>query len=339
VAVSPANLLVSGDANVIMPYHKAIDIARERRLEERRIGTTGRGIGPCYEDRVARRGIRMQDLLSETALRARLDGVLEERNAVLEWMGEQPFELARVVDDALAWGEFFRPWIAHCRDLIHNAMEQGETIMFEGAQGTMLDISHGTYPYVTSSHTVAGGVCVGAGIAPRSVGNVIGIAKAYCTRVGSGPFPTELHDEVGQSMRVRGHEFGSTTGRPRRTGWFDAVALRAAHRLNGFAMLAITKLDVLSGLDEVRVCVGYRVDGRVVDHWGMDADSLERVEPVYETLPGWSQNIERATSLDELPAEARALLDCIARTTGIPVGLVSVGPERNQSILVMDPWG
>lgn len=339
VAVSPANLLVSGDANVIMPYHKAIDIARERRLEERRIGTTGRGIGPCYEDRVARRGIRMQDLLSETALRARLDGVLEERNAVLEWMGEQPFELARVVDDALAWGEFFRPWIAHCRDLIHNAMEQGETIMFEGAQGTMLDISHGTYPYVTSSHTVAGGVCVGAGIAPRSVGNVIGIAKAYCTRVGSGPFPTELNDEIGQTMRVRGHEFGSTTGRPRRTGWFDAVALRAAHRLNGFAMLAITKLDVLSGLDEVRVCVGYRVDGKVVEHWGMDADSLERVEPVYETLPGWTENIEQARTLDELPAEARALLDCIARTTGIPVGLVSVGPERNQSILVMDPWG
>lgn len=338
VTVTPANLMVSGDANVILPYHKAIDIAREARLLENKIGTTGRGIGPCYEDRIGRRGIRMRDLLDADTLRQRLKPVLEERNAALSWMGAPTVSLDEVMAMAAGWAEFFGPWLTNCRDTIHDAIESGTTIVYEGAQGSLLDISHGTYPYVTSSHTVAGGVCVGAGIAPRQVGQVIGIAKAYCTRVGAGPFPTELLDETGALICKRGHEFGSTTGRPRRAGWFDAVALRAAHRVNGFGMLAITKLDVLSGLPEVRICVAYEVDGQRLETSGMDADTLERAVPVYETLPGWTENIESATRLDELPTNARRLVDRIAETTGIPVGLVSVGPERNQSIVVLDPF-
>ncbi len=338
VTVTPANLMVSGDAHVIMPYHKAIDIAREARLLENRIGTTGRGIGPCYEDRVGRRGIRMRDLLDLDTLRQRLQPVIDERNAALSWMGAPTVALDEVMSMAAGWADFFGPWLTNCRDTIHEAIAAGTTIVYEGAQGSLLDISHGTYPFVTSSHTVAGGVCVGAGIAPRQVGQVIGIAKAYCTRVGAGPFPTELLDETGSIICKRGHEFGSTTGRPRRAGWFDAVALRAAHRVSGFGMLAITKLDVLSGLPEVRICVAYEVDGHRIETSGMDADTLERAVPVYETLPGWTENIESATSLDQLPANARRLVERISETTGVPVGLVSVGPERNQSILVLDPF-
>jgi adenylosuccinate synthase len=337
IDVSPERLVVSRDAHVIMPFHREIDKAREARLEGRRIGTTGRGIGPAYEDRTARRGVRMRDLLDADRLRARLETVLDERNAVLAWMGQPTFEIEALVETYTALGRRLAPYLGDCREILAQARAQGRQIVYEGAQGALLDIAHGTYPFVTSSPTVSGGVCTGAGVPPQDVGTIIGIAKAYCTRVGGGPFPSELADATGEWIRKQGHEFGATTGRPRRCGWFDAVALRSAHRVNGFHQLAITKLDVLTGLPEVRICVAYEVDGVRHDIYDMDADGLGAVTPVFETLPGWTETIEGSQSLDELPAAALALLDRISALTGIPVTVVSVGPERNQTIVLASP--
>ena len=338
INVAPGRLLVSLDAHVIMPFHREIDKAREARLEERRIGTTGRGIGPAYEDRTARRGVRTRDLLDEKRLRARLETVLDERNAVLAWMGAPTFAMDALVETYMTLGKRLAPYLTPCRDVIARAQAAGKQIVYEGAQGALLDVAHGTYPFVTSSHTISGGVCTGAGIAPQDVGTVIGIAKAYCTRVGSGPFPTELFDSTGDFIRKAGHEFGSTTGRPRRCGWFDAVALRSAHRFNGFHRLAITKLDVLTGLDEVRICVAYEVNGKRYDVYDMDADSLAGVTPVFETLPGWSEDLSACKTIESLPANARALVDRIAAVTGIETAIVSVGPERNETIVLKAPF-
>ncbi|TVR02656.1 MAG: adenylosuccinate synthase [Deltaproteobacteria bacterium] len=332
-------LRISRDAHVILPWHRALDLAREAARGESRIGTTGRGIGPTYEDRVARRGVRLRDLLDEERLRERLEQVLPERNALLAHLGAETFDLEDMVRHGLAFGERLAPWLDDCGAILENARRRGQRILLEGAQGTLLDIGHGTYPFVTSSHTISGGACVGAGLPPSAIGGVVGIAKAYCTRVGSGPFPTELEDADGDTLRANGHEFGATTGRPRRCGWFDVPAMRFAHRVNGFTGLAITKLDVLTGFSRVRICTAYVVDGERVDVADPDGTVLERAVPVYEDLPGWSEDITGAQTLDDLPPHARGLLDRIAELTGIPVDLVSVGPNRAQTIVLTRPFG
>jgi len=336
--VTPDRLRICPDAHVIMPYHCALDHAREARLEGGRIGTTGRGIGPCYEDRAARRGVRIRDLLDADRLRAVLERVLPERNALLTWHGAEAFELDPLVERFATLGQRIAPFIADVRGELAAAIERGDDVLFEGAQGSLLDVGHGTYPFVTSSYTTSGGVAIGAGVPPSTLTHVVAIAKAYCTRVGAGPFPTELDDAVGQQLRDAGHEYGSTTGRPRRCGWFDAVALRAAHRLNGFTSLAITKLDVLSGLDEVRICVAWEVDGKTIEVSDMDVVEVAKAVPVYVTLPGWTEDITGVRHLDQLPAAARRVLTTIEEQTGVPVGLVSVGPERDQTIEILSPF-
>ena len=336
--MTPDRLRICGDAHVVMPYHRALDHAREARLDAGKIGTTGRGIGPCYEDRAARRGVRVRDLLDADRLRAVLERVLDERNALLQWHGVDTFELGDLVTRFAALGRRIAPFVTDVRAELAHAIDRGVDVLFEGAQGSLLDVGHGTYPFVTSSHTTSGGVAIGAGVPPSTLTHVVGIAKAYCTRVGAGPFPTELEDATGQHLRDAGHEYGSTTGRPRRCGWFDAVALRSAHRVNGFTSLAITKLDVLSGLDEVRVCVAWEIDGHTVRVSDMDVVDVARATPVYETLPGWSQDITGARHIDELPRAARTLLNCIEERTGVPIGLVSVGPERDQTIEIVSPF-
>ncbi len=338
VDVGPERLRICGDAHVIMPYHCALDLARERRLDSRAIGTTGRGIGPTYEDRAARRGVRIRDLLDADRLRSRLEHALPERNALLTWHGADTFDLEELMQRYLALGERIAPWVTDGRDTVAQARATGKRILYEGAQGALLDVGHGTYPFVTSSYTTSGGVCVGAAVPPDAVGRVVGVAKAYVTRVGGGPFPTELDGEQGERIRAAGHEFGATTGRPRRCGWFDAVAMRAAHRLCGFHSLAITKLDVLTGMGDIGVCTAYELDGRRVDVADLDAEALGRSTPVFETLPGWDAPISDARSLDELPPQARALLDRIGELVGVPIGLVSVGPQRDQTIELSDPF-
>lgn len=338
VDVAPERLLISPDAHVIMPWHRALDHAREERLSAGRIGTTGRGIGPCYEDRAARHGVRIRDLLQPARLAGVLDRVMPERNALLAYYRKPGFER----DEVLAWAEQaaprLRPHVVDCRARIAEVLAGTRPVLFEGAQGALLDVGHGTYPYVTSSHTISGGAAVGAGVPPTAVSNVLGIAKAYLTRVGAGPFPTELHDATGEQIRAVGREFGSTTGRPRRCGWFDAPGLRAAHRLNGFAALAITKLDVLSDLDELKICVAYERDGSRIEVADLDCDALESAQPVYETLPGWKTPIDHARSWEDLPPEARRFLERIEGLTQVPLGMISVGPERSQTIVRRDPF-
>ncbi len=331
-------LLISRDAHVIMPYHCAVDIAREERRAGSKIGTTGRGIGPAYEDRAARRGVRISDLLDRDALRERLEQVVPERNVALEWFGVAPFDIDTLTDEYLAIGDKLRRWVGDCRQTLADARRSGAAILYEGAQGTLLDIGHGTYPFVTSSHTTAGGACTGAGVPPMSIDAVLGIAKAYATRVGSGPFPTELFDADGEALRAAGHEFGATTGRPRRCGWFDAPVMRYAVMVNGFTSLAITKLDVLTGMDELKICVAHDVDGQRLDVCRPDAAAMERAVPVYESMPGWTEDITGCQSVDELPANARAFVDRLSELSGCPVGIISVGPGRRQTIVLNSPF-
>ncbi len=332
-------LLVSEAAHVILPCHRALDQAREVRAGDRKIGTTGRGIGPCYEDKAARRGIRVGDLLHPDSLAPQVAALLDEKNALLRHMGAEPFDPAEVTDGLLAAGERLGPYVADVTGRVHDWLASGRNVLFEGAQGTLLDLDHGTYPFVTSSNTVAGAACPGAGVAPSDLDAVIGITKAYATRVGEGPFPTELGDDTGRRLAERGAEFGSTTGRPRRCGWLDLVALRTACRVNGCTGLAITKLDVLQGLREIRVATAYRLDGAVVDRVPSRADDLARCVPVYESLPGWDEDISAARDLDDLPAAARGFLDRVAGATECPVVLASVGPGREQTIEVAAPFG
>ena len=339
VGMTPERLMLCQDAHVILPIHKALDLAREERRGESKIGTTGRGIGPCYEDRAARRGVRLRDLVDEDALRARLEQVLPERNAVLAWLGADEMPLEPMVEKYLRLGEQIQPFLTDSRATLAAARARGDHLLFEGAQGVLLDVGHGTYPFVTSSHTISGGACTGAGVPPSSLDRVVGITKAYATRVGGGPFPTELHDDMGQYLRDRGHEYGSTTGRPRRCGWLDLPALRYAHLLNGFDALAITKLDVLTGLDEVKVCVAWEIDGVRYDVGVADCAQQLRATPIYETLPGWELPIEDVQRLDELPRAARALLDFVEEGSGVPVDLVSVGPRRDQTVVLREPFG
>lgn len=337
--VDPAQLRVCRDAHVIMPYHKALDLAREaRRNPEQRIGTTGRGIGPTYADRAARVGVRMRDLVDEERLRARLEAVLPEKNALLAWLGAETFEVEPLVEAYAALGERVAPYLDDSRTRIADALEAGRHVLFEGAQGTLLDVGHGTYPFVTSSYTTTGGVCVGAGVAPSAIDASFGIAKAYITRVGGGPFPTELDDETGAFLRKAGNEFGATTGRPRRCGWFDAVAMRAAQRVNGFTGLLITKLDVLTGLDTLRICVAYDTPHGRVDVADLDAATLAEVTPVYEDMPGWSEDLTDVRAFDDLPANARAFVHRLCEVSGVALGGVSIGPGRRQTIVMQSPF-
>lgn len=329
------DLVIAEDASVILPYHQELDQARESAKDQQTIGTTGRGIGPCYEDRVGRRSVFVRDLLDGSRLRPKLEQNLAEKNRLLDGLGAETFEADDLADELLEYGERLEPYVQEVDPILEECVNGTEDVLFEGAQGTMLDIGKGTYPYVTSSHTTAGGVCVGAGIAPHDIDGVVGITKAYCTRVGQGPFPTELDDEVARHLRQVGEEFGSTTGRPRRCGWVDAAALKYASRINGFTGLAVTKLDVLSGLEKVRIGVGYEDDaGHSYDEPVSDAKKYDKFEPVYEELPGWDEEITGARVLDDLPDEARHFLNRLETLLDVPIVLVSVGPKRSQTIIV-----
>jgi len=333
------SLLLSEALHIIMPYHKRIDIARERRSGAKKIGTTGRGIGPAYEDKIGRRGIRLMDLLDEKTFSRKVKEVLEEKNLILtQLLGDQPFTFEEIYDEYMGYAETLRKYAADTSLLLHQDIKAGKSILFEGAQGTLLDVDHGTYPYVTSSSTTSGGACTGSGVSPREIHEVIGISKAYATRVGSGPFPTELEDETGEMLRQAGREFGSTTGRPRRCGWFDALVARYAVRVNGLSGIAITKLDVLSGLETIKVCTGYSYRGSVLDEIPASLEVMEQCTPIYEELPGWSEDITKAKSMAELPDNARSYVARVEELSGAPVVLVSVGPRRDETIVLRNPF-
>ncbi|ROR32035.1 adenylosuccinate synthase [Inmirania thermothiophila] len=331
---------VSGACPLILPYHQALDLARERARGRDAIGTTGRGIGPAYEDKAARRGLRVADLLEPARFAERLREVMDYHNFVLtRYLNAEAVDYDTVLEGALAAAEVIGPLVTDVAGTLHGLREAGADLLFEGAQGALLDIDHGTYPYVTSSNCVAGAAGVGSGVGVGDLDYVLGITKAYTTRVGGGPFPTELQDETGRRLAERGHEFGSTTGRPRRCGWLDLVALRRSVRLSGVDGLCITKLDVLDGLERVRVCVGYRDGGRLLDAPPAGAEALARCEPVYEELPGWHESTAGLTDEAALPGNARRYLEFVERFVGVPVDMISTGPERGEIITRRDPFG
>ena len=333
-------LKISAACPLILPYHVALDQAREVRRGENKIGTTGRGIGPCYEDKAARRALRLGDLRDPARFGATLEEVLDYHNHVLAHYYEvEQLDFSAVLDEALSHGERLLPMMADVTSLLHEYRNTQARLLFEGAQGSLLDIDHGTYPFVTSSNTTAGGTATGSGFGPLYLDYVLGITKAYTTRVGSGPFPTELFDETGLRLAERGHEFGATTGRPRRCGWFDAVALRTAVNINSVSGLCLTKLDVLDGLDEISVCVGYvDANGETAAN-PIDAVDYENLNPVYETLPGWSESTLGLKSLEALPDNARAYIARIEELVGAPIDIISTGPDREETILLRHPFG
>jgi adenylosuccinate synthase len=331
--IDPLRIRVSRAAHVIMPYHIALDGAAEARLSGSEIGTTRRGIGPAYADRAWRAGVRMGDLLDAAVLRARLARVLPERNAVLHGSYGQPgFDLEDLLAEASAWGERLAPHIVDTTNLVQDALAAGRHVIFEGAQGTLLDLDHGTYPFVTSSNPVAGGACTGGGVGPLQIEQVIGIIKAYSTRVGAGPFPTELDDDTGRYLLEKGREFGTTTGRQRRCGWLDAVPLRYSVAVNSVSALMVNKLDILSGLPKLRIATSYRVDGRE-ERWPLTLEQLQRAEPVFEVFPGWEEDISEVKRMEDLPPTAVAYIEAVEQLAGAPVAIVSVGPERTQTIV------
>ncbi len=334
-----SQLMVDGAVNLIMPYHKVIDIARERKSGAKKIGTTGRGIGPTYEDKVGRRGIRFADLLKPETFKRKLQEVLPEKNFYIEqYLGEKPLVAEDIIQEYLVYAERLRCYLGRTSTKLDKAMKSGENILFEGAQGSLLDIDHGTYPYVTSSSTIAAGACTGTGIGPHVIDDVIGISKAYVTRVGEGPFPTELHDEMGETLRAAGNEFGATTGRPRRTGWLDIVALREAVRTNGLTGIALTKMDVLNELETIKVCTSYRYGEEIIEEFPQDYDVLKDCTPVYEEIPGWQSDINAMTSYDQLPTQVKDYVEKIEKWTGCPVVLVSVGPRRSETLTRTNPF-
>lgn len=332
-------LRVSGNCPLIMPYHIALDQAREAALGSKKIGTTGRGIGPAYEDKVARRTVRVADLYHPERFAEQVRAVMKLHNFVLEkFLGAEPLDPEAVIKQTLSYAERLRPMVTDVSERLHEEMDAGKQFLFEGAQGSMLDIDHGTYPYVTSSNTVAGSACAGAGVGPEKLNYVLGITKAYCTRVGEGPFPTELLDETGEALRQKGNEFGAVTGRPRRCGWFDGAALRRAVQINGITGLAVMKLDVLDGLDTIKLGVGYRYEGEVLKVMPSGADAVAKCEPIYEEFPGWKESTFGLTDWDQLPESARQYLTRLSEVAGAPIALVSTGPDRAQTILHTDPF-
>ncbi|WP_448601664.1 adenylosuccinate synthase [Thermoleptolyngbya sp.] len=338
LGISSENLLISETAHVTMPYHRMIDAAAEEQRGRHKIGTTRRGIGPTYADKSERTGIRVVDLMDAEGLRDQLTWTIEYKNVILEKLYNlPPLDPDAVIDEYLGYAERLRPHVVDSSLRISQAVRQRRNILFEGAQGTLLDLDHGTYPYVTSSNPVSGGACVGAGVGPTIIDRVIGVAKAYTTRVGEGPFPTELLGDVGEALCDRGAEFGTTTGRKRRCGWFDAVIGRYAVRINGLDCLAITKLDVLDDLDEIKVCTAYEIDGQQVRDFPSNARVFARCQPIYKTLPGWKQDTSNCRSLDDLPRQALDYLKFLAELMEVPIAIVSLGASRDQTIIVEDP--
>ncbi|WP_254031031.1 adenylosuccinate synthase [Planktothrix agardhii] len=336
--ISTKNLMISQTAHVTMPYHRLLDQASEQQRGSQKIGTTGRGIGPTYADKSERTGIRIIDLMETESLPDQLRWTISNKNVILEKLYNlPPLDPEAVIAEYLQYAERLRPHVVDASLKIYAAVQDRRNILFEGAQGTLLDLDHGTYPYVTSSNPVAGGACVGTGVGPTMIDRVIGVAKAYTTRVGEGPFPTEMVDGIGQILCDRGAEFGTTTGRQRRCGWFDAVIGRYAVRINGLDCLAITKLDVLDGLDEIKVCIAYDIDGERCEHFPSSARTFARCEPIYETLPGWKESTADCRKLEDLPQTALDYLKFLAELMKVPIAIVSLGASRDQTIIVEDP--
>ncbi len=329
------NLFVSNRAQVILPYHRMIELASENAPGRVKIGTTSRGIGPAYEDKMGRRGLRVCDLLDLPLMRTHIENACAEKNTIVHALfNSEPLDAEEIYREYVKASEQIRPLVADTALLLNQALANGQAVMFEGAQGTMLDIDHGTYPFVTSSSATSGGAVTGTGVPPTAIDMVVGVTKAYCTRVGEGPFPTELHDAMGEKLRARGHEFGAVTGRPRRCGWLDLPLLRYAGMINGISWLVVTKLDVLDELKQIPVCTSYKINGRTTAEIPAQASDYEKIEPIYTTLPGWETSTEGISSMDKLPPLARAYLEFVERESGARIGMVSTGPDREQTIIM-----
>jgi adenylosuccinate synthase len=345
ISVTADRLKVSSRAHLIMPYHRALDHTSEERLGNEKIGTTLRGIGPAYEDKAGRRGIRVSDALSPELLKLRIERNLEEANRIIVLFGQQPLRADEILEEISPLVDRLRPFVCETSHFLSEARKARKKILLEGAQATLLDVDHGTYPYVTSSNPTAGGASVGAGIPPHHITGVLGIVRTYATRVGEGPFPTEMldaEDDMANLIRERGNEYGSVTRRPRRCGWFDAVATRYAAELNGFDSVALTKLDVLDALEEIKVCIGYEINGQCIDTFPAVSSDLRLIKPIYETLPGWTSDTLGITEFDKLPDKARAYVEFLSSQIGVEIGLISTGPERDQTIILknstMEGW-
>ncbi|GAA0860299.1 adenylosuccinate synthase [Clostridium nitritogenes] len=337
VKVTPEKLIISDRAHLIMPYHKVLDKLKEKARGKNDIGTTGRGIGPCYTDKFERCGIRVCDLMHENVFREKLEQNIEAKNAyITKVLGGEPLNYEEILKEYLELAKKLRPFVADTSVKVYDSILADKTVLFEGAQGMLLDIDYGTYPYVTSSNTTAGGVASGSGIGPRMITNAVGIAKAYTTRVGKGPFPTELDNEVGEWIREKGHEYGVNTGRSRRCGWLDLVILKTSVRVSGLTSLAVTKIDTLAGLDKIKVCVGYKFNGEIIDYFPASLEDLALCEPVYEEFDGWDDSVANARSYDELPENAKKYIERIEEFTGTRVSIVSVGPKRDQTMRVKE---
>lgn len=335
--IDTSRLIVSANAHIIAPYHKVVDRVTERFLGKRKIGTTGRGVGPAYADKVNRIGIRIQDLLDEQLLRDKVDAALKQKNHLLvKVYNQMPLDATEVADHLLSFADRVRPMIRDVARELNDALERGDLVVFEGAQAHHLDIDHGTYPYVTSSNPIAAGACTGSGVGLTRINRIIGIAKAYTTRVGEGPFPTELLDESGDRLRAAGAEFGTTTGRPRRCGWFDPLVVEAAATYNGVTDLFLTKLDVLTGWEKIPVCVAYEIDGQRVDHWPVLMDDLSRAKPIYEYLDGWSEDISKCRTFEEFPATTQAYVRRLEELVRCRISGIGVGPGREEVVMIHD---
>ncbi|RJE83279.1 adenylosuccinate synthase [Paenibacillus sp. 1011MAR3C5] len=329
---STTNLKISDRAHVIMPYHLVLDALEEDRKGDNKIGTTRKGIGPCYMDKAARNGIRISDLMDAEEFETRVRSVMLEKNNLIQQVyGGEPLDADQIVSDYLGYAEILRPYVTDTSVVLNDAIDAGKKVLFEGAQGVMLDIDQGTYPFVTSSNPSAGGVCIGSGVGPSKIQQVIGVAKAYTTRVGDGPFPTEQDNEIGQIIRDKGHEYGTVTGRPRRVGWFDTVVVRHARRVSGITGLSLNSLDVLTGLDTVKICTGYKYRGEIIEHYPASLKMLSECEAVYEEYPGWSEDISGSKKLEDLPQNTLNYLNRISELTGIPIAIFSVGRNREQT--------
>ena len=335
--IDTSKLLISSNAHLITPYHRTIDKVSERFLGKAKIGTTGRGIGPAYADKISRIGIRVQDLFDESILEKKIEGALRDKNQVLtKVFNRKEMQAQEILEEYRTYADILRPYIADTALLLNKALEQGKTVLLEGSQGTLLDVDHGTYPFVTSSNPTAGGACTGSGIGPTKIERVIGIVKAYTTRVGSGPFPTELENEDGEKLRTIGHEYGTTTGRNRRCGWYDAPIARFAVRINGLTDFFLTKLDVLTGWEKIPVCVAYEIDGKRVEEVPSSQTDFHHAVPIYEYLPGWSEDISTARDISDLPKNARDYISFLEEISGAPMSAIGVGPGRDQTIVVKD---
>lgn len=337
VKVTPEKLIISDRAQLIMPYHKILDVLKEKARGKNDIGTTGKGIGPCYTDKFERCGIRMCDLMHEEVFTEKLrENVRMKNDYITKVLGGEALNFDEILKDYLAFAEKLRPFVQDTSVRVYNDIKADKTVLFEGAQGMLLDIDYGTYPYVTSSNTTAGGVSNGVGIGPNMITNAVGITKAYTTRVGKGPFPTELLNETGEWIRQKGHEYGVTTGRSRRCGWLDLVIVKTAARVSGLTSLAVTKIDTLAGLEKIKVCVGYKFEGKVIDYFPASLEDLAKCEPIYEEFEGWSDEVANARSYDELPENAKKYLQRIEEFTETPISIVSVGPKRDQTMRVKE---